>query len=224
MTVCPASSDCTMKDKVHLVVFSCGKNCVNQWICPWLVSRRCEQGCKDPFGHHHHHWFSAVRQVPGTHLLHSSLPSALLFIFAKELSIRSSVIPILGLPFGLFPNILSSSTSLSSPFPLNTCPIQFFFLSRIIFTRHLFCPTIDNTSSFFILSCQHTLSSLLQIHISRASNLSISALRSVHVSHPYNTTSTFTSLVFNAHVNSFVRSSFLLLNASFASAILVFTS
>src|SRR5688572_16077929 len=131
------------------------------------------------------------------------------------------------LSFGLFPNNLPSSTSLSSPFPLNTCPIQFFFLSRIVFTRHLFCPTIDNTSSFFILSCQHNLSSLLQSHISRASNLSISALRSVHVSHPYNTTghtSTFTSLVFNILLSPFVKSFFLLLNASFASAILVFTS
>src|SRR5688572_17637928 len=100
-------------------------------------------------------------------------------------------------------------------------------LSRIVFTRHFFCPTIYNTSSFFILSCQHTLSSFLQIHISRASNLSISALPSVHVSHPYNTTghtSTFTSLVSNVLLSPFVRSSFLLLNASFVSAILVFTS
>src|SRR6266568_848030 len=77
---------------------------------------------------HHHRRCSALRQVPGTHSLHSFLPSALFFIFTNEPSIRSSIIPLLGLPHGLFPNILPSNTSLSSPSPLSTCPIQFFFL------------------------------------------------------------------------------------------------
>ena len=61
--------------------------------------------------HYHHHRCSALRQAPGTHSLHSFLPSALLFIFMNEPSIRSSIIPLLGLPRGLFPNILPSNTS-----------------------------------------------------------------------------------------------------------------
>src|SRR6266496_4155621 len=68
---------------------------------------------------------SALRQVPGTHFFHSFLPPALLFIFTNEPSIRSSIIPLLGLPHGLFPNILPYNTSLSSPSPLSTCPRTF---------------------------------------------------------------------------------------------------
>src|SRR5207245_9202867 len=45
-----------------------------------------------------YHLCSALRQVLGTQLLHSSLFSALLFIFSKKTSFRSSSIPILGLP------------------------------------------------------------------------------------------------------------------------------
>src|SRR3989454_10492242 len=75
----------------------------------------------------HHHGYSALRQVLGTQLLHSSLCSALLFIFSKEPSFSSSSIPILGLPLGLLPTILPSITSLNSPSPRKTCPIQFFF-------------------------------------------------------------------------------------------------
>src|SRR6266496_5668407 len=93
--------------------------------------------------HHHHHRCSDLRQVPGTHSLHSFLLSALLFIFTNEPSIRSSIIPLLGLPRGLFPNILPSNISLSSPSPLSTCPIQFFFLWYIVLMRHLFSFTID---------------------------------------------------------------------------------
>src|SRR5207245_1306672 len=77
--------------------------------------------------HHHHHWCSAIRQVLGTQLLHSSLFSALLFIFSKEPSFSSSSIPILGLPLGLLFTILPSITSLNSPSPRKTCPIQFSF-------------------------------------------------------------------------------------------------
>src|SRR6266496_6218377 len=123
--------------------------------------------------HHHHHRCSALKQVPGTHSLHSFLHSALLFIFTNEPSIRSSIIPLLGLPRGLFPNILPSNTSLSSPSPLSTCPIQFFFLSYIVLMRHLFSLTIVNTSSLLFLSIQLILSNLLHNHISRAFNLSI---------------------------------------------------
>src|SRR6266581_2161991 len=111
--------------------------------------------------HHHHHRCSALKQVPGTHSPHSFLPSALLFIFTNEPSITSSIIPLLGLPRGLFPNILPSNTSLSSPSPLSTCPIQFFFLWYIVLMRHLFSFTIVNTSSLLFLSNQ-----LLHNHIS----------------------------------------------------------
>src|SRR6266496_2855343 len=83
--------------------------------------------------HHHHHRCSDLRQVPGTHTIHSFLPSALLFIFTNEPSIRSSIIPLLGLPRGLFPNILPSNTSLSSPSPLSTCPIHSFLPSALLF-------------------------------------------------------------------------------------------
>src|SRR2546425_691286 len=64
-------------------------------------------------------------------------------------------------------------------------------------------------------------------HASNAFNLLISSCNNVHVSHPYNTTgqiNTFTILFFNLLLNPFVKDSFLLLNASFAIAILTFTS
>src|SRR6266496_4178875 len=104
---------------------------------------------------HHHHRCSALRQVPGTHSLHSFLPSALLFIFTNEPSIRSFIIPLLGLPCGFFPNILPSNTSLSSPSPLSTCPIQFFFLWYIVLMRHLFSFTTVNSIIDLIRFAQH---------------------------------------------------------------------
>src|SRR3989454_2018097 len=83
----------------------------------------------------HHHGYSALRQVLGTQLLHSSLFSALLFIFSKEPSFSSSSIPILGLPLGLLPTILPSITSLNSPSPRKTCPVQLFFRCTIVATN-----------------------------------------------------------------------------------------
>src|SRR5207248_8013636 len=130
-------------------------------------------------------------------------------------------------PTRLFPNILPSSTSFSSPCPLSTCPIQFFFLWRIVLIKHLFSSTLFNTTSFLTLSLQFTFSIFLHNHISSASNLSIPAASNVHVSHPYNTTghnSTFIILFFSALLNPFVKSSFLLLKAFFAIAILAFIS
>src|SRR5688572_27836587 len=96
----------------------------------------------------------------------------------------ASIIPILGLPSGLFPNILPFSSSLNSPPPLNTCPFQFFFLSCIVFTRHLVSFIIRQHPFIGYPILPTYLSDCLQIHISRASNLSISALHKVHVSHP----------------------------------------
>ena len=80
--------------------------------------------------------------------------------------------------------------------------------------------------SFFIFRSQLIFSSLLHIYISSACNLSISAFRKVHVSHlqiPYITTD-HTSTFFTSLLRLFVSNSFLMLNASFASAILALTS
>src|SRR5688572_4356431 len=89
-----------------------------------------------------HNYFSAVGQAIVTHFLHFSLPSSRLFLFSKDTFMRSPVIPILDLPCGLFSNILPSNTAFSGPSPLNTCPIQLFFLSI------LFLPAIFFHSSF----------------------------------------------------------------------------
>src|SRR5207245_2261000 len=86
---------------------------------------------------------------------------------------RSSIIPILGLPLGLLFSILPSSTSFNNPSPLMTCPIQFFFRLTIVSTILLLSTTASSTSSLLILSSQLTFSNLLQTHISNASNLSI---------------------------------------------------
>src|SRR6266516_4612243 len=102
-------------------------------------------------------------------------------------SFRSLIIPSLGFPVRFFPTILPSNTSLNNPSPLNTCPIQFFFLFVIVSIRHLFSFTIVNTSSLLILSTQLIFSNPLHNHISSACNLLISSCSNVHVSHPYNT-------------------------------------
>ena len=140
-------------------------------------------------------------------------------------SLSSSIILILGLPYGLLPNILPSSTSLNSPSPLN---IQFFFLSLIVVIKHLFSFTFVSTSSLLILSCHLIFSNFLHSHISSAFNLFISSFLNVHVWQPYNTTghtNTFIILICSVLLSPpFVKNSFLLLNASFESGILVFTS
>src|SRR3989442_13718676 len=67
----------------------------------------------------------------------------------------------------------------------------------------------------------------LHNQVSNAFNLLISSCNNVHVSHPYNTTgqtSTFTILFSNLLLNPFAKNSFLLLNTSFAIAILTFSS
>src|SRR6266496_1810925 len=79
-------------------------------------------------------YHSSSWPAPRPLLQHSSLqPIPQQSIPSKHMSypvpsIRSSIIPLLGPPRSLFPNILPSNTSLSSPSPLSTCPIQFFFL------------------------------------------------------------------------------------------------
>ena len=106
------------------------------------------------------------------------------------------------------------------------CPIQLFCLLYIVVIKQLFPFTLLSTSLFLIFYFQLIFPSLIHIHISSACNLSISAFRNVHVSHPYITTghtSTITILFFNSLLILFVSTSLLLLNASFASAILAFT-
>src|SRR6478609_5086158 len=90
----------------------------------------------------YHDKCSTVEQVI-EYIIISSLPkgrslaskfsrfSAFLFISQYVSSNTSSIMPILGLPLGLFPSIHPSSTNFIRPSPLTTCPIQFFFLSHI---------------------------------------------------------------------------------------------
>src|SRR5688572_33501558 len=73
---------------------------------------------------------SAHLQVHGIQFLQTSLFSAFLFISPYEPMIKSSSIPILGLPLVFFPSILPSMTSFSKSSPLTTCPIHFLFLLR----------------------------------------------------------------------------------------------
>src|SRR6478736_5457346 len=104
---------------------------------------------------HHHHYFSAQGQVLGFQILQFSRFSAFLFISPYVSSNTSSIMPILGLPLGLFPPILPSSTNFIRPSPLTTCPIQFFFfLSHIVFIKLLFSFMDLNTCSFVLLSIQ----------------------------------------------------------------------
>src|SRR6476661_1349640 len=132
--------------------------------------------------------------------------------------------PILGLPLGLCPFILPSSTTFIRPSPLTTCPIQFFFLSHIVFINLLFSFMELSTCSFALLSIRLTFPILLHTHISKAFKPFISSFLIVHVSHPYRTTghtSVFSNLCIRSTLILLVGSSFLLLNASFAILILV---
>src|SRR5579864_3160914 len=135
--------------------------------------------------------------------------------------------PILGLPLGFFPTILPSITSFNNLFPRTTYPIQFFFRFTIACTKHLPSPTAASTSTFVFLSCQLTFPILLHTHISKAFSLSTTSLFIVHVPQPYNATdhtNVLTIRLFKSFFKPFVRSSFELLKATFAIAILAFTS
>src|SRR5207245_6476997 len=140
---------------------------------------------------------------------------------------RSSIIPILGLPLGLLFSTLPSSTSFNNPSPLTTCPIQFFFRLAIVSTILLLLTTASSTSSLLILSSQLTFSNLLQTHISNASNLSIASFFMTQLSHPYSATghtSTLTILFLSVLFILLLSNSFRLLNASFAHPIRFFIS
>src|SRR6476661_371621 len=176
---------------------------------------------------HHHHQFSAEGQVHGFQILQLSRVSAFLFISPYVSSNTSSIMPILGLPLGLFPSIFPSSTNFIRPSPLTTCPIQFFFLFHIVFIKLLFLFMELSTCSFVLFSIQLTFPILLHTHISKAFKRFISSFLKVHVSHLYRTTghtSVLTNLFLRSTLILLVRSSFLLLNASFAIPILVLTS
>src|SRR6476469_9819431 len=66
---------------------------------------------------------------------------------------------------GLFPSILPCSTNFIRPSPLTTCPIQFFFLSHIVFIKLLFLFTELSTCSFVLFFIQLTFPILLHTHI-----------------------------------------------------------
>src|SRR6476619_430899 len=57
-----------------------------------------------------------------------------------------------------------SSTNFIRPSPLTTCPIQFFFLSHIVFITFLFSFMELSTCSFVLLSIQLTFPILLHTH------------------------------------------------------------
>src|SRR6476469_10524017 len=135
--------------------------------------------------------------------------------------------PILGLSLCLFPSILSSSTNFIRLSPLTTCPIQFFFLSHIVFIKLFFSFMELSTCSFVLLSIQLTFPILLHTHISKAFKRFIPSFLIVHVSHLYRTTghtSVLTNLFLRPTLILLVCSSFLLLNTCFAIPILVLTS
>src|SRR6476619_5555488 len=115
----------------------------------------------------HHHYFSAQGQVLAFQILQLSQFSALLFISPYVSSNTSSIMLILGLPLGLFPSILPSSTNFIRSSPHTTCPIQFFFLSHIVFIKLLFSFMELSTCSFVLLSIQLTLPILRHTHISK---------------------------------------------------------
>src|SRR6478609_9077443 len=101
------------------------------------------------------------------------------------------------------------------------------FLSHIVFIKLLFLFMELSTCSFVLLSIQLTFPILLHTHISKAFKRFISSFLMVHVSHPYRTTghtSVLTYLFLRSTLILLVSSSLLLLNASFASPILVLTS
>src|SRR6476619_2590380 len=114
--------------------------------------------------------------------------SAFLFISPYVSSDTSSIMPIFGLPLCLSPSILPSSTNFIRPSPLTTCPIQFFFLSHIVFIKFLFSFMKLSTCSFVLLSIQLTFPILLHTHISKAFKRFICSFLMLHVSHPYRTT------------------------------------
>ena len=102
-----------------------------------------------------------------------------------------------------FPNFLPSSTALSIPSLLSTSRIQL-FLWHTVLIRQWFHSSLSTPFSLHILYFQSIRSNLLHNHISSGCTLLISALRNVHVSHPYNTTghiSTFTTLFCNVLYN-----------------------
>src|SRR6476661_8134275 len=120
--------------------------------------------------------------------------------------------PILDLPLGLFPSILPSSTNFIRPSPLTTCPIQFFFVSHIVFIKLLFSFMELSTCSFVLLSIQLIFPILCHTHISKAFKRFISSFLMVHVSHPYRSTchtSVLTNLFLRSILILLVSSSFL---------------
>src|SRR6218665_1889288 len=128
------------------------------------------------------------------------------------------------LPLPLFPSILPSVISLCRELSLRMCPIQFFCLVLIISIKDLFSSVFFSTSSFVLCSVQLILSILLHIHISKGSIRLKASFLIVHVSAPYSVTlhiSALTILFLMSLFNPPFNNSFLLVNASFPSAILL---
>ena len=138
-----------------------------------------------------------------------------------------SIIPYFLLPRTFFPFTIPSRASFSRQFLLSQWLSQFLFLFLISSSINLPSPTLSITTAFFILSIDFTLSILLHTHISNASSRFCSFRRSVQVSAPYNTTlhtKHFTSLFSSYFSKGSQKMLLFLLKASFAIAILCFSS
>ena len=122
-----------------------------------------------------------------------------------------------GSSWKLLPSIRPSKTSFTRLSPLKMCPSHRFILSNIALKSFPFSFTWSYTYSFVMWSFQQIFSILRHVHISKASNLSISYFLNVQVSDPYNTMLIIT-FFFKSLLNLFENSYLLLLNALLAIA------
>ena len=88
--------------------------------------------------------------------------------------------------YAAFPFLFSLPSVLQLLLSLKMCPIHRFFLSNIAIKSFLFFFTMSYTYSLISWSFQLMFSIFHLIHISKASNLSLSYFPSVHVSDLYN--------------------------------------
>ena len=120
-----------------------------------------------------------------------------------------------------------SRASFSRQVLLSQWPSQFLFFFLISSNIILPSPTLSSKTAFFILSVHFIRSILLHTHISNASSCFCLFRRGVQVSASYNTalhTKHFTSLFRSSFSKGLQKMLLFLLNASFAIAILFFTS
>src|SRR6476469_389736 len=114
-----------------------------------------------------------ISSLPKGRSLASKLSNSLGFQPSSSYPHMSHLIHHRSCPFLTFPFFSFLPFSLLAPIssdhlPLQTCPIQFFFLSHIVFIKLLFSFMELSTCSFVLLSIQLTFPILLHTHISKA--------------------------------------------------------